>query len=168
MQFLSEKLYVLAGKIDFTRLPGGNAFTGDAYNQFLNTTLWQDPTNFALIPYTALAAGVGMMPTEWFDAATFVIDSHSRPTRTGFDTAFHSPNGMTLLQAFAFHIKPFGLPGTQRFNFAWSSRNRIDLADTGRLLLSGAAAPSFGRCRATSSHPAGSCPGPGESRPDSC
>ena len=146
MQFLSEKLYVLAGKVDVSRLPGQNTLASDPYTQFMNTSLWQPPVSFSLVPYTTMTAGAGVMPTDWFSAATLVMDSYGTPTRTGFDTAFHSPSGLTLLQSFSFNLKRLtNLPGTQRFNFAWSSRDRYDLDDLGRLALSGAAAPSFGR-----------------------
>lgn len=145
MQFLGEKAFVLGGKVDLTRLPGQNVFASDPYHHFLNTSLWQPPVSFALMPYTAMTAGFGLIPAEWFDMATFILDAYGSPSESGFDTAFHSPNGATLLQAFNFHIKPFGLPGNQRFNVAWSSRERIDLDDLGRSLLAGQLAPSFDR-----------------------
>jgi porin len=146
MQFLSEKLYILAGKVDPSRLPGQNTLASDPYTQFMNTSLWQPPNSFTLVPYTTMTAGVGIMPTDWFSAATLVMDAYGSPTRTGFDTAFHSPNGLTLLQSFSFNLERFTkLPGNQRFNIAWSSRDRYDLDDLGRLALSGAVAPSFSR-----------------------
>ncbi len=145
MQFLSPQAYVLAGKVDATRLPGQNVFASDPYLDFINTALWQPPVSFSLVPYSALTAGFGLIPTKWFDMATLVMDAYGVATESGFDTAFHSPNGVAILQAFNFHIKPFGLPGTQRLNFGYSTRDRIDLDDLGRLLISGKAAPSFDR-----------------------
>lgn len=145
MQYLSEKLYVLGGKVDPTRLPGGNAFSGDAYSQFMNTSLWQNPVTFSTVPYTSMTAGVGYIPTKWFDGATLVLDSYGTPTESGFDTAFHSPNGATFLQVMNFHVKPFDLPGTQRLNFSYSTRERYALDDLTRLALAGKVAPSFDR-----------------------
>jgi porin len=145
MQFLSEKLYVLGGKIDLSRLPGANEFASDYYSHFLNTSLWQNPVGFSTIPYTTLAAGVGYIPTKWFDGLTMVLDPYGTPTRTGFDTAFHSPDGVTVLQALNFHVEPFGLKGNHRFLLSWSSRDKIALEDIGRLLISGQVAPSFSR-----------------------
>jgi len=145
MQFLSEKLFLLGGRMDLSRLPGGNEFASDPYNQFLNTSFWQNPVTFSTIPYTTLGAGVGYAPTKWFDMITFVLDSYGQPTRTGFDTAFHSPDGVTVLQALNFHVEPFGLKGNHRFSLSWSSRDKLALEDIGRLLLSGAAGPSFPR-----------------------
>jgi len=143
MQFLSEKAYVLGGKVDLTNLPGGNEFQGGRFTQFLNTAFWYPPTLFTLVPYSAMTAGVGLIPTKWFDMATLVIDSYGQPNRTGFDTAFHTPNGVTVLQNFTFHVKPFDLPGNQRIYGVWSSRGRYDIDDLGRLGLSEAIGNSF-------------------------
>lgn len=145
MQFLSEELFVLGGKMDLSRLPGGNEFASDPYSHFLNTSFWQNPVAFSTIPYTTLTAGIGYAPTKWFDMTTLVMDSHGTPTRTGFDTAFHSPNGVSVVQALNFHVEPFGLKGNQRFTLSWSSRDRYALEDVDRLLLSGLTAPSFPR-----------------------
>jgi porin len=42
----------------------------------------------------------------------------------------------------SFHIKPFGLPGTQRLNFSYSNRPRVGFEDSdGRLLLPSMGAP---------------------------
>lgn len=145
LQFLSPKLYILGGKIDPSRLHGQNVFTSDPYGQFLNTSLWQPPNSFALVPYTAWMAGVGYIPTSWLSGATLVMDSYSKVTRTGFETAFHSPNGATVLQALTFHVEPFGLKGHQRLNAAWSSRDRVRIQDLDRLFLATATEPSFSR-----------------------
>jgi len=136
MQFLSEKVYVLGGKVDLTQLPGGNVFQGNRWNQFLNTGLWYPPVMFGTIPYSALTAGVGYIPTKWFDAATLFIDSYGVPNMSGFETAFHSPNGLSILQNFTFHINPWDLPGNQRFYVSWSSRNRYPVEDWNKLALS--------------------------------
>jgi porin len=145
MQWLSEEFFLLGGKMDLSRLPGGNEFASDPYNQFLNTSFWQNPVTFSTIPYTALTAGVGFAPTKWFDMTTLVMDSYGTPTRTGFDTAFHSPDGVSVVQALNFHVEPFGLKGNHRLTLSWSSRDKYALEDIDRLLLSGLAAPSFSR-----------------------
>lgn len=145
MQFLSDQLFVIAGKIDASRLPGQNVFASDYYTQFMNTSLWQNPVTFSTVPYTALAAGVGYAPTKWFDGATLVMDSHGTPTRAGFDTAMGPPSGVTILQTLAFHYKLFGLQGNSRFAASWSSRKRTKLEDLDLLVLANAAGPSFDR-----------------------
>jgi porin len=136
MQFLSEKVYVLGGKVDLTALPGGNVFQSDRYTQFLNTAFWYPPVLMNLVPYSAMTAGVGFIPAKWLDTATLVIDSYGQPNTTGFDTAFHSPNGVTLLQNFTFHINPWDLPGNQRFYVILSSRGRYAYDDLTNLALS--------------------------------
>ncbi len=145
LQALSEELYVLGGKLDPSRLPGQNEFASDYYAHFMNTSLWQNPVTFSTIPYTAFAAGVGYKPTEWFDGATLFLDSFGSPTRSGFDTAFHSPNGLTIVQSLAFHYHLSGLKGNQRVAASWSSRDKVALEDLDRLFLAGATAPSFSR-----------------------
>jgi porin len=145
MQFVSEQLGFIAGMVDLTALPGQNAFASDRYTQFLNTSLWQNSVGFATVPYAAMTAGAIYAPTKWFDGATLVVDSHGMPQYSGFETAFHGPHGATVLQAFNFHIKPFGLAGTQRFNFSLSTREHYGLEDIDRLLLAGAESPKFSR-----------------------
>jgi len=145
IQFLSEKLFLLGGKVDLTRLPGQNVFASDLYTQFMNVSLWQNPVSFATVPYTTLMAGVGVLPAKWFDMTTLVLDSYGSPTRTGFDTALHAPDGTTVLQTFNFHTNFFELPGNHRFNVSWSDRDRVALSELDRLLLAGQVAPSFDR-----------------------
>jgi porin len=146
LQALSKQVFVMAGKMDLTRLPGGNVFTSDPYTQFMNASLWQPVVSFAHVPYTAMGAGAGINPTDWFSASTLVLDSYSTPTRTGFDTAFHTPNGMTLLESLTFDLKPFTkIEGHQRLNFAYSNRERLDLHDLPQALISGAVIPNFDR-----------------------
>jgi porin len=146
LQALSKQVFVMAGKMDLSRLPGGNVFAGDPYTQFMNASLWQPVVSFAQVPYTAMAAGAGIMPTKWFNASTIVLDSYSTPTRTGFDTAFHTPNGMTLLEALTFDLKPFTkIEGHQRLNFSYSNRDRLDLHDLQQALIAGMSIPGFDR-----------------------
>src|SRR5262249_29270780 len=136
MQFLSEKAYIMAGKVDLTQLPGGNVFQGDRYTQFLNTGLWYPPVLLNTVRYSALTAGVGFIPNKSFDMATLVFDAYGNPQTTGFQTSFHTPNGLDILQSFAFHIDPCELPGTQRFYVLLSTRDRYNVDDYGNLALS--------------------------------
>jgi len=145
MQFVSEKLGFIAGQVDLTALPGQNEFASGRYDGFLNTSFWQPPVALAMVPYSAMTAGAIFVPTKWFDAATLVVDSYGKPTVSGFDSAFSTPQAVTVIQALNFHIKPFGLPGTQRFNVAYSNRERYALDDVDRLLLSEAASSQFDR-----------------------
>lgn len=137
IQFLSEKLGVIAGQVDPSRLPGGNVFTSDPYGQFMNTALWQPVAAFAVVPPAAMTAGAIYMPTKWLTGVTVVMDSYGLPSVSGFDSAFHSPQGTSILQCLTFNIKPFNLDGHQRFNFGYSTREHYQWEDAGRLFVSG-------------------------------
>jgi porin len=142
MQYVSEKLGFIVGQVDLTALPGQNVFASDRYGQFLNSSLWQNPVAISTVPYSTMTAGVFYAPTKWFSGATVVCDSYGTATHSGFSEAFHGPQAVSVVQAMSFHIKPFGLPGTQRFNFSYSNRPRVGFEDTdGRLLLPGMGAP---------------------------
>ena len=137
MQFLSEQIGVIAGMVDLSRLPGGNVFTSDPYGQFMNTAIWQNAASFEIAPYSAMTAGVVYNPTKWLSGATLAVDSYGTPTYSGFETAFHSPEGVSILQNLTFNIKPFNLDGHQRFNFGYSTREHYELDDLGRLAVAG-------------------------------
>ncbi len=145
MQFVSPKLGFIFGQVDFTKLPGQNEFASDRYTQFMNTSFWQNPVAFSTVPYAAMAVGAFFNPTTWFNAGTFVIDSHGMPTYSGFESGFHGPHGATIMQSLNFHIKPFGLPGTQRLLFTGTTREKYELEDLGQLFLTEGIMPGFSR-----------------------
>ncbi|MBN1488665.1 MAG: carbohydrate porin [Phycisphaerae bacterium] len=145
MQVLSEKLGVIAGQVDPSRLPGGNVFTTDPYGQFMNTAIWQNVASFSVVPYSAMTAGLIYMPTKWLSGATMVMDSYGLPSFSGFESAFHSPQATTILQGLTLNIKPFNLDGHQRFNFAYSTREHTQLDDLGRLAVAGVPVRPFSR-----------------------
>ena len=121
-QFLSETFGFAIGKIDFR---GGdqNLFANSETEQFLNLAFLANPTLLRYAPYSALTAGVFYRPTEWLTVVFVALDSFGRPDTAGFDTAFHSPEGTTFINEWTFTINPLGLPGHQRFGFAYSNRD---------------------------------------------
>ncbi len=137
MQFFSEQIGMIAGMVDLSRLPEQNVFTSDPYGQFMNTALWQNVSSFAVAPYTGMTAGLIYMPTEWLHGATMVVDSYGMPTFSGFDSALHSPQAVSIIQKLMFNIKPFNLDGHQRFYFGYSTREHYQLDDFLRLAISG-------------------------------
>ena len=145
MQYVSPKLGFVGGMVDLSALPGANVFSSGRYDKFMNTAFWFNPVGFSTVPYAAMTAGAFYTPFKWLDGATLVIDSHGNPAYSGFETAFHGPHGATVLQAFTFHVKPFGQAGNQRVNFSISTRDRYELDQLDRLVLSGVAAPQFDR-----------------------
>lgn len=127
LQALSEKVVIAAGKMDLTALGDRNAFAGDAthLSQFMNTAFNINPVLFSGAPYTTLAAGVILIPTEWLEVSTLVADNDpdGAARKTGFNTAFHGRNWMTVMQEYVFTIKPFDKVGHQRFGWLWTSRD---------------------------------------------
>jgi porin len=145
MQFLSPKFGLIAGMVDLTQLPGGNEFFSNRYNQFMNTGFWFNPVAFSTVPLAAMTAGVIYLPTDWLTGATLVVDDHGTPTYSGFESGFHGPQGVSILQTATVKIKPFGQTGHQRFNFSLSTKEHVPLDQTGRLVLSGLGGPKFSR-----------------------
>ena len=100
--------------MDLSTLGDLNEFAGNEKTQFMNLAFRVNPALLTTSPYTPLAVGVVYMPTDWLQIGTMVWDTNGSASRTGFDTAFHSPEGISVIQEWDFKIKPFGLPGNQR------------------------------------------------------
>ncbi len=138
---LDGKIILLAGKLDGSRAFDTNVFANNERTQFLNAALRNNIMIPQFLPYTVLGAGVVWNPTPWLSVLSAIADSHGKPSTTGFNTAFHSPTGTTLINELAFKIKPFGLAGNQRVGFAWSSKDFQHLnpmspfKETGPLLM---------------------------------
>lgn len=153
MQALSEKIVVAAGKMDLTSLGDRNAFAGDAKHttQFMNTAFNVNPILFAAAPYTAMAAGVILIPTDWLQVSTLVSDNDpdGAATMTGFNTAFHGRNWATVMQEYDVTIKPFDQVGHQRFGWFWTSKDFTEFESDSRVQLPGGRVglPRFGRGR---------------------
>jgi porin len=141
MQALSEKFVLVAGKMDLTAAGDRNAFAGDMahYTQFMNTAFNVNPVLFSAAPYTAMAAGVVLLPTKWLTISTLVSDNDPKgaANMTGFNTAFHGRNWMTVMQEYDFTIKLFDKPGHQRFGWYYTTRDFIDFEGDPRLPLPG-------------------------------
>ncbi|RIK65924.1 MAG: hypothetical protein DCC65_11630 [Planctomycetota bacterium] len=139
MQALSEKVVLAAGKMDLTALGDRNAFAGDATHltQFMNTAFNINPVLFSAAPYTALGAGVILIPTEWLQISTLVSDNDpdGAATTTGFNTAFHGRDWATVMQEYAFTLKLFDKVGHQRFGWFWTSRDFSEFEPDSRVSL---------------------------------
>jgi len=127
MQALSEQIVLVAGKIDPTALADRNAFAGDARHttQFMNTAFNINPVVFNGAPYTTLGAGVILIPTEWLEIASILLQNNpdSTATTSGLDTAFSQGNQMAVGQEYMFTIKPFDRIGHQRLGWLYTNRN---------------------------------------------
>ncbi|MCK6456036.1 MAG: carbohydrate porin [Phycisphaerae bacterium] len=137
-QALSEKLVIVAGKMDLTS-GDANEFAHDERSQFLNSAFRINPVLFTAGPYTAMAVGVIALPTDWLTISTFVNDNdpEGAATKTGFNTAFHDRDWLSVAQEYTFKIRPFEKPGHQRFGWFWTSRDFVDFAGDPRLPLPG-------------------------------
>lgn len=63
-----------------------NAIAGTEDTQFMNSALFANPT----IPHrSGLGVYANVWPVEWLYLRAAAIDNDARPTRTGFDSAFH-------------------------------------------------------------------------------
>lgn len=116
------KLVLLAGKLDGSRAFDANAFANDERTQFMNVALRNNVMIPSFLPYTVHGIGAVVNPLDWLSVLTAVTDSEGQAKTTGFETTFHGPTHTTVIHEWAFKIKPFDLPGTQRVGFAWSSR----------------------------------------------
>lgn len=126
MQALSKQVVLIAGKVDPTALGDRNAFAGDVSHEtsFMNTALNINPILFGAAPYTTLAAGVILIPTDWLQVSTVVMDNDidGAATTTGFNTAFHSPSQTTVCQEFDLTLKPFKQTGHQRIGWFYTNK----------------------------------------------
>ncbi|MBI5762834.1 MAG: carbohydrate porin [Planctomycetes bacterium] len=137
-QALSEKFVVVAGKMDLTT-GDGNEFAHDQRAQFSNLAFRVNPVLFPAGPYTAMTAGVILIPTKWLTINTFVNDNDpdGAATTTGFNTAFHDRTWISVAQEYDFTLKLFGRPGHQRFGWFYTTKDFIDFESDPRLQLPG-------------------------------
>jgi len=135
MQALSEKLVVVTGKMDLSALGDQNALASNQRTQFMNTGLRANPVLFYGTPYTTMSAGVLWLPTKWLQVSTLVADNDpdGAATMTGFNTAFHGRNWLSLMQEYGVTISPFGQTGHQRFGWFWTSRDFPELGGNSRI-----------------------------------
>ncbi len=136
------KLILIGGKLDGSRAFDRNVFANDERTQFMNVAFRNNVLIAPFLPYTTMGVGAVVNPTDWLSISTAVADSSGRAVTTGFETAFHGKAETTVIHEWAFRIKPFGRPGSQKFGFAWSSKEYEYLEppspfkETGPLMMS--------------------------------
>lgn len=135
-QALSEKLIVAFGKIDLSS-GDANVFAHDEKTQFLNTAFRLNPVFITAGPYTTMAVSVTAIPTKWLTINSFVCDNDpdGAATTTGFNTAFHGRNWLSVGQEYDFTWKPFGLEGHQRAGWFYTTRDLALLDQDVRIRL---------------------------------
>jgi len=129
-QFVAPWLGFVAGKISPR---DANVFAHDETTQFMNMAFMCDPVIDTTIPLDFLGAGVILIPTDWFNLTTLVLDTEGTASRSGFDTVFK--RGTTVMQMAEFTIEPFGQKGHQRIGWTWSDKSRVELQQNNRLII---------------------------------
>lgn len=134
MQAFSDKLLLLLGKLDGSKFADNNLFAGNYKNQFLNTAFFANPLIFPYAPYTALSAFAVFMPKGNDDVVLIagVIDSNGTATRSGFDTAFSSPDGISFASEIDIKLNPFNKPGNYRAGLVYTSKEFLNFAQDPR------------------------------------
>lgn len=132
-QFLSEQFGVFFGKMQ-TFDGDTNAFaSGRGKSQFLHQNFVINPTLLMAVPYSALGAGIVVLPTKTSILTVVALDKEGKPTQWGFDTLFK--DSTTVASEFRIGISPFGLSGHQLVGVGWTDKGSIKLDD--RILVPG-------------------------------
>lgn len=115
-RLLDERLELRLGRLQSEKdLFDVSEIAGNEDKQFLNSFLVQNPT----IPHRkTIGAYLVARPTEWFYLQGAALDAQGRPTKTGFETAFHGDDLFIALGELGFRPaleSPCGrLPGLYR------------------------------------------------------
>lgn len=127
-QHFGSDLIITVGKIDPLNIADKNLFANDERRQFMSTALTGNPVLFPLAQYTALAFSLEYRPSTWASMNFFALDNNATVTKSGFDTAFESPQGTTLGAELSLKIEPCNYMGTQRIGYAYSNKefDRLD------------------------------------------
>lgn len=86
MQFLSEHLPVVAGKLDVMSGDENEFAHVQGDDRFLGTAFAFNPVSALVAPYAPLGAGVLILPTKDFVLNVSAIDGDATPTCSGVDT----------------------------------------------------------------------------------
>lgn len=106
-QFLSEQFGLLAGKI--TTMKGSNEFTGgEGRTQFMNFQFMFPAVYAQVAPYSTLAAGAVVMPSEHVLFTSLLMNTADSSTTTGFDDF---GDGSTWWNSIDIQYEVKGLPG---------------------------------------------------------
>jgi porin len=85
------------------------------------------------VPYSALGAGIIVLPTKTSIFTFVVLDKEGSPEHWGFDTLFK--DSTTLAAEFRIGIRPFNLPGHQLVGASWTDKGSVELDQ--RILVRG-------------------------------
>jgi porin len=129
MQFVAPQLGFLAGKLDTITNGDMNEFAhGKGGRGFLNLAFCFNPIAAITVPYSALGAGIVILPTsnpKEFIITISVIDTEGDPGDAGFDTAFKGGTTYAAEARYTTHF--FGMTGHHLIGGAYSDRAYVDL-----------------------------------------
>jgi len=115
-QFLSEQFGVLVGKI--TTMKNANEFAGgEGRTQFMNFQFLFPAVYAQLTPYSTLAVGAVVMPSERFLFSSILMNTTDSSTTTGFGDI---GDGATWLNSIDVQYEVNGLPGGSTFGFMYA------------------------------------------------
>lgn len=126
-QFISRQLAIVVGKVDGTILLDKNEFANSERTQFLNAALRNNLLVAPFAPYTAQTVALIYQPSDWLTVTTAALDGNGTVTRSGFNTAFSSPQGTTFVQEWEVKVEPYSLKGNQRIGIGYSNKNFSNL-----------------------------------------
>ena len=122
LQFLSPKLGVILGKMDFSVTPG--LFTGDYRTQFANLGL-KAPLAAAMLPVSAFGAGVIYVPSPDVTLTALLLDPNGTIKNNDLSDAFN--DGVMALATGEVKTSMFGYTGNQGLLLSWSNKDRTSL-----------------------------------------
>lgn len=122
LQFLSPKLGVILGKMDFSVTPG--LFTGDYRTQFANLGL-KAPLAAVMLPVSAFGVGVIYVPSPDVTLTALLLDPNGTIKNNDLSDAFN--DGVMALATGEVKTSMFGYTGNQGLLLSWSNKDRTSL-----------------------------------------
>ena len=117
IQFLSETLGVMVGKIDVLDGDANEFASGRGVSQFMNGSLVFPTSPLIAVPvYSTLAAGVVWLPVKGVTVSSTVLNATDSSTTTGFDDFGEGAAWTTEAQ---FQYRLGDLPGGQNVGFVY-------------------------------------------------
>lgn len=130
--FFDGRLELRLGKLlNIVDLFDMNEYAGNMYTRFTNSFLTSNPVFPAA---KSIGAFIRVRPTDWLYFQAAAMDPYQIQTRTGFDTAFHSPchfygfweMGLTP----TWNTAKGPMPGNYRFGLWYDPRTKTVFRDT--------------------------------------
>jgi porin len=119
-QFVSPDLVVTFGRLNAADGVNIHPFLGgNGVDRFMNEAFVLSPIYGRTIPYSTLGAGFSYLRNRDPVFTFLVLDSSGRPDAAGFQDLFS--NGASLFAHLRVPVTPFGLPGHQSLEGAYTS-----------------------------------------------